>query len=590
MKSTLFKRILGMVLLTVFLCSLLTLFAFSYSGRSVFTKMKANELLPRAQYIASIAAQFMHGEIGIVTFQRLLGDSTAFDATLFVYNYKGALIASTVSQQSFLISSELKKYVPGVLMGNSMTLREESAGLGVIVGVPVYEADGDIIGAVFLNKPLHEVNAALSGLIGALIMSLIAVTAIMVVPVYIATRSITRPLKQMTGAARAMAEGDFTVRAEEKGALEVSQLGASLNFLSGALRDTISDLLLERNRLRSVIDGMSEGIIATDAFARVTQFNPASVRLLGANASGVLEELAVFPGIQKQIMTSILEKKPSSSELKINEAVLRVTVSPLFFRDSEVSGAVALIQDITKEQRLEQTRKDYVANVSHELRTPIASIRSLAEALNDGMVKSPEDRSRYYGYILRESMRLSRLINDLLELSRLQSGNVALEKQVMSVKDLLLDLSDRYSDIAGESGLKFVSELPHDMPDVFSNPDRVEQVLIAILDNAVKYSPDEGTILMGARQTGGKLQISISNEGSISEEEMPHLFERFYKLDKSRAGEGTGLGLSIAREIMELMHEQIFVTSKDGFITFSITLQTAADDALQKGFGCDKIL
>jgi signal transduction histidine kinase len=572
-KNTLFKRILGMVLLTVLLSSLLTLMAFSYSGQTVFARMKVNELTPRAQYVAGVAAQFMQGDITLRTFQRLLGSSAAFDATLFVYNYNGDLIASTVSEESRAISSALGRYVPGVLMGSSVALREKEAGLGVIVGVPVYAYNGEIIGAAFMNKPLGEVNAALSGLIGALCLSLIAVTAIMIVPVYFATRNITLPLKQMTGSARAMAQGDFSVRAGEKGTQEVAQLGSALNYLSSALKDTIGDLTLEKNRLRSVIDGMSEGIVAADSEAAVTRFNPASIRLLGGNDEDVPEELLAFSSVKNGIRSAISGGQQISLELKLNKAVLRVTVSPLFSEDREVQGAVSLIQDITQEQRLEETRREYVANVSHELRTPIASIRSLAEALNDGMVKKPEDRLRYYGYILRESMRLSRLINDLLELSRLQSGSVALEKHPMDVRELLMELYDRYSGIACESGLRLVSDIPGDLPEVLSNPDRVEQVLIAILDNAIKYSPDEGSIVLSAKAAGEKLYVSVSNPGSISDVDRERLFERFFKADKSHAGEGTGLGLSIAKEIMELLGEQITVSNRDGIVTFTVTLQ-----------------
>jgi two-component system sensor histidine kinase ResE len=313
--------------------------------------------------------------------------------------------------------------------------------------------------------------------------------------------------------------------------------------------------------------------VAADASAAVTRFNPASIKLLGGNAADVPEELPVFSSIKKGIQSAISEKQQITLELKSDKAVLRVTVSPLFSEIGEVQGAVSLIQDITQEQRLEQTRREYVANVSHELRTPIASIRSLAEALNDGMVKNTEDRLRYYGYILRESMRLSRLINDLLELSRLQSGSIALEKQAMNVGELLLELYDRYNGIAAESGLRLDFDVPGELPEVLSNPDRVEQVLIAILDNAIKYTPDDGTIVLSAKPSGQKLYIGISNPGSISDEDTKRLFERFYKADKSRAGEGTGLGLSIAKEIMELLGEQITVSSGDGLVTFTITLQ-----------------
>ena len=237
-----------------------------------------------------------------------------------------------------------------------------------------------------------------------------------------------------------------------------------------------------------------------------------------------------------------------------------------------------LIRDITEASRLEQTRTEYVANVSHELRTPIASIRGLADALNDGMVKKDEDKARYYGYILRESMRLSRLIDDLLELSRLQSGTIALKKQFISINELIEDVADRYVSAAREKGLNVEIDIGEPYK-VYTNPDRAEQVLVALTDNAIKYGYS-GTLRFSAEKKGDSLYISVSNPGSIADEDIDHVFERFYKADKSHAGQGTGLGLSIVYEVLDLLGERIWVKSENGTVTFTFTLSTVRPDKI----------
>jgi len=364
------------------------------------------------------------------------------------------------------------------------------------------------------------------------------------------------------------------VRAAEIGTLETKQLGHALHTLSGKLSRTISDLTLERNRLRSILDGMNEGIIATDGMAEITLVNPAAVTLLGGVKEQPVEMLAAYIPVKETIDRTIKEQKPCVCEIPMGEIVLLATTTPLISAEENmVSGTVCLIRDITESIRLEKTRREYVANVSHELRTPIASIRSLADALNDGMVKKEEDKIRYYGYILHESMRLTRLINDLLELSRLQSGTIAFQKQPVDLEEILLDAAERYGEIARENGMAFSVTIPQGLPKVLTNPDRAEQVLVALLDNAVRYTPEGGEIRLLAIEEEERICIRVDNPGEIAEEDLPHLFERFYKADKAHSGEGTGLGLSIAEEILHLLGEEIRAENSDGRVVFSFTLK-----------------
>ena len=576
-KDTILRRIVVIILLSVLLSAVLTTAAFYYSGGRVFSGIKAKELRPRAEYLANITAEYLQGLITKETYERSIGRGfKVWDASMYAYDACGDLFAYPASEDSTVNKDAISGLLQNVLKGETVYSPNTKNHAGVLIGEPVVSRFGNVIGALFLVKPLNELNAAMGSLIYALIISMIASSLIMILPAYLGSRSIVRPIRQMNVTANAMAGGNFTAKAEEEGTDELVQLGRSLNHLSAALSATISDLTLEKNRLHAVINGIGEGIIAIDAEGKIIKTNSAALRLLGGSYADDITALPAYRQAAEDI-GCVLGGETVSKELKVRDRILRVAITPLT-DGGRGEGAVMLIRDITEASRLEQTRTEYVANVSHELRTPIASIRGLADALNDGLVKKDEDKARYYGYILRESMRLSRLIDDLLELSRLQSGTIAFKKQFISINELIEDVADRYVSAAREKGLNVEIDIGEPYK-VYTNPDRAEQVLVALTDNAIKYGYS-GTLRFSAEKKGDSLYISVSNPGSIADEDIDHVFERFYKADKAHAGQGTGLGLSIVNEVLELLGERIWVKSENGTVTFTFTLSTVRPDKI----------
>lgn len=577
-KDTILRRIVVIILLSVVLSAVLTTAAFYYSGGRVFSGIKAKELRPRAEYLANITAEYLQGLITKETYERSIGRGfKVWDASMYAYDACGDLFAYPANEDSTVNKDAISGLLQNVLKGESVYSPNTKNHAGVLIGEPVVSRFGNVIGALFLVKPLNELNAAMGSLIYALIISMIASSLIMILPAYLGSRSIVRPIRQMNVTANAMAGGNFTAKAEEEGTDELVQLGRSLNHLSAALSATISDLTLEKNRLHAVINGIGEGIIAIDAEGKIIKTNSAALRLLGGSYADDITALPAYRQAAENI-GCVLGGETVSKELKVRDRILRVAITPLT-DGGRGEGAVMLIRDITEASRLEQTRTEYVANVSHELRTPIASIRGLADALNDGLVKKDEDKARYYGYILRESMRLSRLIDDLLELSRLQSGTIAFKKQFISINELIEDVADRYVSAAREKGLNVEIDIGEPYK-VYTNPDRAEQVLVALTDNAIKYGYS-GTLRFSAEKKGDSLYISVSNPGSIADEDIDHVFERFYKADKAHAGQGTGLGLSIVNEVLELLGERIWVKSENETVTFTFTLSTVRPDNSQ---------
>ena len=391
-----------------------------------------------------------------------------------------------------------------------------------------------------------------------------------------ATRAAVAALRDT---AVSMAEGHLEMRADESRPGEIGELGKAVNNLSHQLSRNMYTLIVERNRLKNLLNGLSEGIVAIDANGQITHTNPALDRMF-TRQKRVLHlpdpRMKLIPdkSVWEDFDGVIRSGESMTRNLESKDMILRLTVTPIVDEIGEVAGAVGLFSDITQMERLEKTRRDYVSNVSHELRTPLTAMQALVEPLRDRLVTDEKDRMRYYGIILREIERLTRLINDQLELSRLQSGTTAIEKRVMRLDDLIYDVCDRYGAIAAEHHLELNVETDFSKcPEVFANEDRVEQLLIILLDNAIKYT-DKGSVNVSGTWDDDKVVLSVRDTGvGIEEVDLPYVFDRFYKVDKAHTGKGSGLGLSIAKEVMKRMDEEIWVTSEKGKGTqFSFTV------------------
>jgi len=390
---------------------------------------------------------------------------------------------------------------------------------------------------------------------------------------------VMEPVARLRDVAVAMSEGDLEIRADENAYGELGELGKAVNQLSYQLSRNMYTLIVERNRLRNMLNGLSEGIVAIDARGEITHTNPALEKFFTRQKTAVhlpdprmkvIDDKSVWDDFDAVIQSG----EPMSRNIQVRDMILRMTITPIVDEIGSIAGAVGLFSDITQMERLERTRREYVSNVSHELRTPLTAMRALVEPLSEGMVTEEADRQRYYGIILREIQRLSRLINDQLELSRLQSGNLAIQKSVIALDDVVYDVCDRYTSIAAEHGLALKLETDFaQCPPVYANADRVEQMLIILVDNAIKYT-EAGSVTVYADWDDEKVVMHVKDTGiGIEECDLPYVFDRFYKVDKAHSGKGSGLGLSIAKELLKRMDEEIWVTSEKGQGTeFSFTI------------------
>lgn len=451
----------------------------------------------------------------------------------------------------------------------------------IIVQTPLY-VNGELTAYIIVATPTEDMSRLLSDFLNILLLSTFFVSLAMLMPVYFATMRLVMPLRKVTTIAQAMGQGDFSIRADSNAKGEIGELAKSFNDLSDRLSKSITDLTVERNRLREIFDVISEGIVSVDTKLRPQYTNPAITTLFeNARRKNLFTErlqIIPFDEIWDDMKQCINEKITIERTINEKDNSYLSTIVPTFDNEGNIIGATGFFRDITESERLEQTRRDYIANVSHELRTPLTALRGLVEPLADGMVRSESDRKRYYGIILHETMRLSRLIDDMLELSRLQARTLAFKTFPFDLNALLKEIEAKFEPVMTDAELQFKVEFKSGkLPTVMGNPDRVEQILVILMDNAKKYTPQGGSITISTEfdDDNNQVLVSVIDTGQgIHEYDIDHIFDRFYKADRARGKKGTGLGLSIARELLSYMGETISVTSEYGEgTTFTFTLK-----------------
>lgn len=582
-RSSLLRIILFIISAMMILVVAFIAVLFSIIGQDMYEDYKVDELLPKAKVISQQVSKLYQENTDRRTVARMIysDEFAVADITTYVIERDGDGTIITTAEQDEMEACEgvVSAFAEKVMSGNTVSIPRSP--VGVLTGAPVYDGSGDVIGAVVLVQRSVKVREKVNSLALTFGIVLLAALLLAMIPSILVFRSVTKPIKNISDSALRMASGDLSARAEVRGSFEAQHLAESFNILAGALQSNIEYLIIERNRLNAVLNGIGEGIIAVDRNGTITHFNSSSVHLLGGKDGDKPDSVAEYSHISELVSRSLSENDSLDGTFAFHDRMLSVAVKPICEDNGNLYGAVALIRDITESERLEQTRRDYVANVSHELRTPVASIRSLAEALDDGMVTEAVDRKRYYGYILHESIRLSTLIDDLLELSRLQSGGVAFSKMRVELFEILYDVTDRMNEASQQRGRSVELRVPEGEYYAYTNSDRVEQVLIALTDNAIKHG-SEGCCVdidLGISEDGSHYLFTVSNPAEIDPADLDHIFERFYKADHAHAGEGTGLGLAIVSEVLNLLGEKINVEYSDGVIRFVFTILRDEQDS-----------
>lgn len=591
-QSTLLKRTMTLVVVSLLASALLATIAFIVAGRSATISLEADNAIKQdIRYKEVLTSHPEYFES--VDFRLFFFDSSyATGHDYYLINEEGDIINSTSMEHRTLSKTDTYNLVPLLntlqyddLDGMGYTVENSSnvETLIFVAKIPV-TIEGNAFNLYSLSY-LNGYNSLVGKYLNILLLSTLMAAAFMLVPAYAFVSRMVLPLQEINEVAMEYGKGNFSIRADESHKGEIGELGQSFNFLADRLSKSINDLTAERNQLQDIFDVISDGIVVVDNNSVPITTNKAIHNLFDrAEKNNMFTErlqLIPFDDVWNDFEECIATGETKTRRIDNRDYAYQCTIIPKYnTTDNSIIGATGFFRDIFEEQKNERFRQDYVANISHELRTPLQTLRGLIEPLSDGMVKKEEDRQRYYQIILNETMRLSRLIDDMLELSKLQSRTLAFKTFPFNLNTLISNIEIRFKPIMKEAGIKFsVQNNYGELPTVVGNPDRVEQILVILLDNAKKYTPKGKTITISTDyiETEKKVYVSVADTGlGIHEYDIGHIFDRFFKADRARGKKGSGLGLSIAKELLTYMGETITVNSKyEEGSTFTFTLTKA---------------
>jgi two-component system phosphate regulon sensor histidine kinase PhoR len=364
---------------------------------------------------------------------------------------------------------------------------------------------------------------------------------------------------------------DRSHRLDPTGPAELTRLARAVNRLVDRVAEDISDESAERVRLASILDSMREGVVVVDDQGVIESANPASIELLSSLGNvqpGMqLSSLTSHPDVIRVVTRSMASNESIAAEIELfdNHRTIMAVSTPFPRPDSDLVRVLLLLTDLTDVRRLDTTRREFVSNASHELRTPLAGIRASAETLQRGAIDDPEVRGKFLKMIREDVDRMDQLIAEMLELSRLESGESPLELKLIDAHSLVETAIKQFSAIAIDSELKLETNLSKDLPTVLVDAKRIDHVFTNLISNAVKWSSAGDTITVKAWVDDGTVWFSVADTGlGVDPEHLPHIFERFFKTDAARSQPGTGLGLSIARHIVDAHGGVMSVTSSVG--------------------------
>ena len=375
-----------------------------------------------------------------------------------------------------------------------------------------------------------------------------------------------------------MGEGRYDERIGDLPDNEIGELGDTLNVMASRLVQVIGKLSEEKSQLERIIGGIGEGVLAVSAGFELLHSNETFLELAGtAGVEGFLEGNDAAAVCVRGLLQECMAQGNScvGEWTDPSGRCIQATASPLMGADAHVQGGVCLLRDVSEEQRLEKLRRDYVANISHELRTPLTGIRGMVEPLMDGCMESEAERQACYEVILKETVRLQKLVGEMLDMSRLQDGRLVVETEELELPGIMEAAAHRMQTIAAEAGVALEIETGGSALRCRGNEDRILQVLIILLDNALSFTPRGGRVTLFGRDAAAYVEIGVRDTGAgIEPKDLPLIWERFFKADRSRMRTGgTGLGLSIAKLVVELMNGHIRAESEPGKgAVFTVTL------------------
>ena len=415
-------------------------------------------------------------------------------------------------------------------------------------------------------------------LVATIALSVLGAALLSVLLGYLLARRTSRSVRSVTEGVRRIAQGDLDHRVSTISRDEIRELAESLNVMAETLQTTIQELSTERNRLSTVLEVMADGVVMIGPEGETQLLNPVARELLdieGRDLQGRrFIELSRNHELHRMISQAFETGEPQYGEVELSRRRFLSAIATPLTDSSSLQGVLLTLQDLSRLRQLDTTRREFISNVSHEFRSPLASVKAAVETLENGALAEPEVARDFIRRINEDVGRMTSMAGDLLELSRLESGQEPMHLYSMDLRPLLEDVRTGFTALAESRGISVDAKYDENVPPVMADQDKLRQALVNLLDNAVKFTPDAGRIILAAEEDGDGVRVQVRNTGrGIAPEHLPHVFERFYKADRSRRDGGTGLGLAIVKHIVQLHGAEVTVLSREGEgATFTFSL------------------
>ena len=588
-RRRLFWQLAATYLAVVVLCTVTVGWYSISSAHQFYLKHTQTELLARARIVqrdlqAPVSAW---QPAALQTELRSLDAVSGTRFTIISANPRGRVLADSVADPATMQNHSDRPEVQAALAGRVGTATRQSPTLGVAetyVAIPIVQ-DGRVVAVLRAAVPLTSVNDALHSLYWRIGISAGIIAVVSAALGFVVSRRISGRMREIKLGAERYASGDFGYKLALSRTEEFAGVAESLNLMAAQLDEQIRTVTDQSNEREAMLSSMVEGVLAVDTEERVITLNRAAEAMLGVGADQAhgrsIQEVVRNTELQRLIGRSLAEQQQVEGELTLRtngrELHLQVSCAVLQGDDGQGIGAIAVLNDVSRLKALESMRRDFVANVSHEIKTPVTSIKGFAETLLDGAKDEPVETERFLRIIVGQSDRLNSIVEDLLSLSSVEQAadGGGVELQEGSLSDVVRVAVEVCDAKARARGISIKLDAP-DSAFAIINPPLLEQAVVNLVDNAIKYSPDGSTVQVRLAVDGGVATIEVGDHGSgIGREHLPHLFERFYRVDKARSRTlgGTGLGLAIVKHIAEAHGGSVSVESTLGAgSTFTIRL------------------
>ena len=501
-----------------------------------------------------------------------------------VFAAEGTVLADVGNSPGAPVASASAPEVVSALnSGKSVSARAETTDghEHAFVAVPII-FNGETVGVARASRTTSEIDSQNVSLVIGIIFSSAIVLILAVGLAYFLAQNASRSMESAADGARRFANGDLDYRMDTSSYPAAEELAEAFNQMASTITDQIRNLTTESNQLSVILDTMADGVIVVNSNGQVELMNLSAEWMLESpnreadriQLAEVVRDHEILQLVSEARATRLTRQ--AELELVHRRRFLNVIATPLSEGSDE--GVLLTLQDVTRLWQVETTRREFVSNVSHELRSPLAAIRAMTETLQDGALNDTDTAQDFLTRILNDTQRMTTMVNELLELSRLESGQAPIHLAPVSLESVVAEIESRFDVSPDHERLNLETNVPDGIPLVMGEADKLNQVLANLVENAVKVTGDGGLISISANATDRWVEVQVSDNGiGIAREHLPHVFERFYKVDRSRRDGGTGLGLAIAKHLVQAHGGDIKVESVEGEgSAFSFTLLRAS--------------